>query len=108
MNVERRTQEDLTYVSGSLMATPPIEEDYWQYRVRLSEAQAIIGFPKFGTIGIGFASEEDWNLNLPYTCKAEDICGHIVRNKGDDGISTEECVAAIRMIQNAVASDRDA
>ena len=29
--------------------------------VRLSDAQAILGFPKYLTIGIGFAIEDDWN-----------------------------------------------
>ncbi len=86
--------------------TPPIDEDYWQYRVRLSDAQAIVGFPKFFSIGIGFAVEEDWNTNLPYTCGTEEIYEHIEHNKGDDAISREDCLAAIRMVQDAVVAER--
>ncbi|MEU0937664.1 hypothetical protein [Embleya sp. NPDC005971] len=83
--------------------TPLITEDYWMFRVRLSPSQAIVAFPKFGTIGIGFAVEESsWNTNLPYTCETERIYEHIARNKGDESITCEDCVAAIRLIQDAV------
>jgi hypothetical protein len=84
------------------MITPPIDEEYWAYRVKLGDAQAIVGFPKFMTIGIGFANEEDWNTNLPWSCDAEEIYDHIAHNKGDESISREDCVAAIQMIQGAV------
>lgn len=57
----------------TLLITPPIDGDYWQFRVKLSDTQSIVGFPKFGTIGIGFAQEADWNTNLPYTCTAAQI-----------------------------------
>ena len=69
------------------------------YRVKLSETQAIVGFPKYSTIGIGFAQEEDWNTNLPWTTQAEEIFAHIAHNKGDSAISDEQCIEAIRMIQ---------
>lgn len=107
MNLERRDQQDKTVVlnGGLLVATPPIDETYWAYRVRLSETQAIVGFPKFGTVGIGFALEEDWNTNLPYTTEAETIFGHIAHNKGDDSISDEDCIEAIRLIQEAATQD---
>ena len=72
---------------------------------RLSEAQAIVGFPKFFTVGIGFAQEEDWNTNLPYTCDADEIYDHIAHNKGDDSITREDCVPAIRLVQEAAAAD---
>jgi hypothetical protein len=87
-------------VGKSLVAvTPPLDEDYWLFRVRLSDKQAIVGFPKFFTIGIGFRVEEDWNTNLPYSCGAEEIYNHIKHNKGDDSISDEACIDAIKAIQ---------
>lgn len=107
LQLERRGQEDKTVKLGDIgLATPPIDEDYWAYRVRLSETQAIVGFPKFNTIGIGFAVEEDWNTNLPYTSQAMDIFGHISHNKGDDLITDDACIKAIRMIQDAIKEDR--
>jgi hypothetical protein len=104
--LERKNQEDRTLNIGGGMMTPPIDEDYWLYRVRLSENQAIVGFPKFMTIGIGFADEEDWNTNLPWTCEAAEIFDHIDHNKGDDSIADEDCVAAIKMIQAAIREDQ--
>lgn len=111
LTLETKNQTDKTPVLGDgagshVLLTPAIEEDYWQYRVRLSDRQSIVGFPKFFTIGIGFAVEEDWNTNFPYTCTAEEIYDHIAHNKGDDSISREDCLAAIRMIQEAAAADR--
>ncbi len=109
--LETKGQPNETPVLGvgdgpSLMMTPPIDEDYWQYRVQLSGKQAIVGFPKFLTIGIGFAVEEDWNTNLPYTCSAEEIYEHIAHNKGDDSITREDCIAAIEMVRTAAAAER--
>lgn len=101
--LETRDQINKTATVGPFLFTPPIEEGYWTYRVRLSERQAIVGFPKFLTIGVGFAVEEDWNTNLPYTCDAEEIYAHIEDNKGDDAITREDCLTAIRMIQEAAA-----
>ncbi|OII64614.1 hypothetical protein BJP40_19950 [Streptomyces sp. CC53] len=103
--LERRDQDDRTPVLGPFMLTPPVGEDYWTYRVRIAARQAVIGFPKFSTIGIGFAVEEDWNTNLPYTCDAQQIYEHIEHNRGSD-ISRETCVAAIRLIQDAATADR--
>jgi hypothetical protein len=86
----------------TVLTTPPIGEDYWVFRVAVSDKQAILGFPKFGTIGIGFAKEEaDWNTNLPWSCEAEEILSHIKENKGDDTIPDERCLAAIRLVQGA-------
>jgi len=85
--------------------TPPINEDYWEYRVWVSETQAVVGFPKFGTVGVGFAVEEDWNTNLPYRCGAREIMKHILHNKGDDSIPDERVLAAIRLIQEAAYAD---
>jgi len=104
--LETKDQPDQTAKLGdrktTLLLTPPIGESYWLYRVRLTDRQAIVGFPKFFTIGIGFAAEEDWNTNLPYTCDAEEIYRHIRHNKADDTISDADCLTAIRMIQDAV------
>jgi len=86
---------------SSIMVTPPLDEGYWQFRVKLHEDQAIVGFPKFGTIGVGFAQEEDWNTNLPYTCPAEQIYDHIKHNKQYDEIADELCVEAIKLVQSA-------
>lgn len=101
--------------SAELMLSPALGEDYWTYRVKLSNTQAVVGFPKFGTIGIGFAREDvDWNTNLPYKVEAERILAHIRKNKGGDGttphpddqISDDDVLEAIRMIQVAARLDR--
>lgn len=104
--LEVRNQANATRTIGALVFTPPINEDYWAYRVRVADGQAIVGFPKFSSIGIGFAVEEDWNTNFPYTCDAEEIYEHIEHNRGDETITREVCVAAIRMIQEAARRDR--
>lgn len=105
LRLERRDQTDQTPHVGPVMITPPVSEDYWAYRVRVDDGQAIVGFPKFNTIGIGFAVEEDWNTNLPYTCDAEDIFDHIEHNRGNDSITRGTCIEAIRLIQEAVKGD---
>lgn len=86
---------------GLIMITPPIGEGYWLLRARLTDTQAVVGFPKFGTIGIGFQHEEDWNTNLPYTCDAAEIFAHIAHNKGDELITDDACIEAIRSVQQA-------
>lgn len=88
------------------MIAPAVDEDYWEYRVIVGEHQAVVGFPKFSTIGIGFAVEDNWNTNLPYTSDTERIFQHIAENKGDDRISDDTVRAAIRMIQEAASNDR--
>lgn len=94
--------EKMGHIAPGVMMTPSVGEDFWYFRVRLNEAgQAILGFPKFSTIGVGFAQEEDWNTNLPYTTDAEKIWSHIEHNKADPAISDEDCLAAIRLIQSA-------
>jgi hypothetical protein len=107
LRLERKEQADETPVLGGvLMLTPGLGPDYWAYRVAVSEGQAVVGFGKFGTIGIGFAIEEDWNSNLP--CRmigAEEIFDHIKHNKGDDTIPDARCIEAIRMIRAAAAED---
>lgn len=106
--LENKNQPNLTPVIGPFAMTPPINEDYWTYRVRVSARQSVVGFPKFGTVGIGFAVEDDWNTNLPYTCDADQIYEHIEHNKGDETITREDCVVAIEMIRLAATADRAA
>lgn len=93
--------DQLGHIGEGVMMTPAIGEDFWIFRVKVSDTQAILGFPKFGTIGIGFAEEEDWNTNLPYRCSTDEIWQHIDHNKGDDAIDDATCVAAIEMVQAA-------
>ena len=110
--LERREQSDKTLSASvgdsTVLVTPPITDDYWKYRVRVADGQAVVGFPKFGTIGVGFAEEEDWNTNLPYTMDADSIRRHIWHNRAPLDDSTESVslvVRAIEMIQAAVAED---
>lgn len=113
LTLEKRAQDDTTLMLGSdsgvtVMATPAIDEDYWEYRVRLTERQSVVGFPKFLTIGIGFAVEDyDWNTNLPYQCDTDEIVNHIWKNRGDESITRESVVEAVRLIQAAAVADRD-
>jgi hypothetical protein len=108
LRLERRDQADKTTHFGGMMLTPAIDQDYWTYRVLLSPSQAIVGFPKFFTTGIGFAIEDDWNTNLPYTSDTEEIFRHIAHNKGDDSISDDDVREAIRMVREAAAADVEA
>lgn len=85
-----------------LVAPLDLDKDYWQFRVQLGKkGQAIVGFPKFTTIGIGFAKETDWNTNLPYRCGTDEIFEHIAHNKGDNNIADEDVKRAIAMVQKA-------
>lgn len=113
--LERRSdaldETDVNNVGGVVvLMTPPINSDYWAYRVRVADGQAVVGFGKFGTVGIGFAEEDDWNTNLPYTGDAESIRRHIWHNRGERIQDTPEgaalVVRAIELIQDAVKADR--
>lgn len=85
-----------------VLVCPPLDEDYWLYRVPVTEDQALVAFPKFGTIGIGFQKEEvDWNLNLPAVEDAAVIYGHIISNKGPKPCRAD-CINAIKMLQAVV------
>lgn len=84
------------------------QENYWAYRVDVGHGQAVVGFPKFMTIGVGFAVEkDDWNTNLPYVAGAERIWKHIRKNKGK-GPTDEDCIKAIEMVCAAAAEDHGA
>jgi hypothetical protein len=101
-----RAQDVVKIGTMLVMRTPPLDEDYWLFRVKLGrKGQAIVGFPKFRTIGIGFAKEEaDWNTNVPYTCATEEIYQHIRCNAGNlGGIRQRHVVAAIQLVQQAAA-----
>lgn len=103
--VDKTVRAKLT--GGSVLEmTPPIGEDYWLFRVKVGRAQSIIAFPKFGTIGIGFARETDWNTNLPYTSSASDIWRHIKHNKGSETIADDDCLKAIEMLRAAAKEAR--
>ena len=88
--------------SGMLL-TPPLDEHFWLYRVAVSEKQAIVGFPKFGVVGVGFQHEEDWNTNLPSSADAAELYEHISHNRkaGGDCPPKQRCLDAIRLIQQA-------
>lgn len=107
LRLERRYQADKTFRIGGIALTPALGNNYWAYRVVLTPAQAVVGFPKFSTIGIGFAVEEDWNTNLPYTCGTDEIFQHIKHNKGDDAINDDDVREAIRLIREAARTDLD-
>ena len=109
LQLERRDQpnETLLFAEGLAMVSPINDEDYWTYRVVVGEHQAVVGFPKFSTIGIGFAVEgDDWNINRPYTTDTDVIWQHIRCNKGDEAIPDEWCIEAIQIIQAAATADR--
>lgn len=101
LELERKQQEAKGLVSDRMMMTPPIDEDYWLFRVKLYKDQALLAFPKFMTFGIGFAKEDDWNTNLPYQVETEDIYEHIKHNKKYDEIGKEEIIEAIKLLQKA-------
>lgn len=84
-----------------ILVTPDIDEDYWTFRVKVSRSQAVIAFPKFTTMGIGFMREEDWNTNLPFGVDAEEIYQHIKRNKGSGSIRKSTIIEAIKKLQAA-------
>lgn len=101
--LETKDQDNETDYIGPFAVGPAVDEDYWAYRVRLSDDQAIVAFPKYSTYGVGFAREDySGNTNLPYTKPAEEIYQHIRGNKGDDAISRKDCIKAITMVQDAV------
>ena len=93
---------------SKILLSPMVGEDYWVFRVKLTDKQSILGFPKFMTMGIGFAKETDWNTNLPYTCETEYIYNHIEHNKGDKTITKKDVIAAIKLIQAAAEKYKDA
>jgi hypothetical protein len=100
-SMQEKYEDSFINIAGfSGMMTPDIDESYWLFRVALTENQAIVAFPKFGTFGIGFQVEKkDWNTNPPYTCDTEEIYNHIKINKGDKAITKKMCIDAIQTLQ---------
>ncbi len=88
-----------TLKKQGILVTPAIDANYWSVRVNIFEDQYIQAFPKFMTMGIGFAIEDDWNTNLPYCSLAEEICSHIWHNRRYVAIKKKRCIKAIEMIQ---------
>lgn len=108
LEVRKGALAEPVIAGGRFLITPPLDEDFWLLRVRLTPTQSVVAFPKFTTIGIGFAREEDWNTNLPWACGAEEIYNHIAHNKGDKRLSRARCVAAITLLQQFIrAKDFD-
>ena len=107
MYVEFKTQKNKTGMFGDkegvqAMMSPPVDEDYWVARVHLFKDQFVLAFPKFSTIGIGFAKEEDWNTNLPYTESANRIANHIWINHKYEKITKKQTIDAIKLLQKAI------
>lgn len=109
LKVERSAEQPSAEEAGELgqvLMTPALSPDYWQYRVMLTETQAVLGFWKFGMIGVGFAVENgSWNTNLPHCEDADRLFSHIEINKGEDQIPDEDVIEAIRLIDQAVRAD---
>ncbi len=78
----------------------------WIYRVKITDRQAIIGAYYHGQIGIQFYTGPGVKLWIgPGT--AEQIFEHLAPEKGDDRITRQDCIEAIRLIQAAIIRDRD-
>ncbi len=99
LEINAKTVTDNISISKNILITPPIDEDYWTVRVNIYEDQYIQAFPKFTTMGIGFAIEDDWNRNLPFSSSAEEIMLHIWYNRRYVAIKKKRCIKAIEMIQ---------
>jgi hypothetical protein len=87
-------------------AFPTKDDHWWKYRVALSTKQSMTACSKFYTLGIGFSSEVSFGTDLPWTADAEEIYAHIEKNKGDEKISRDRCVEAIRLLQAAIKEDQ--
>lgn len=106
---EQKGGDPILIGNAVMMMTPAIDENYWKYRIEVSPNQAIVGFPKFGTIGIGFQHETDWNTNLPSNCDSKKILNHIWHNrgKGNDGKEfKKKCIEAIETIQQLIKKEK--
>lgn len=109
LKLQTKKQSDKTKVSEFVSMMTLDTTNYWTHRVQVSPTQAIVGFPKFFTTGIGFENEEDWNTNLPYTSTAEKILSHIWHNRGKANkghVFRARCIAAIEMIQISILSSK--
>lgn len=74
----------------------------WLFRVDVGGGQAVIGFPKYTTIGVGFEQEpESGNTNLPYTTPAKALLNHSWCNRGGMTATPEEALRAFELVQEA-------
>jgi hypothetical protein len=96
-----RSEDTIKAGNITIMMTPCLDDDYWVFRIKLHLDQSMVAFPKFGTIGIGFAQEKDWNTNLPYGCQALEIYNHIKVNKKYKEITKKTCIEAIEILKKA-------
>lgn len=102
--LETKDQPDETVEIGNAVIAPLVDPDYWTFRVVVSQDpfQAVVGFPKFSTIGIGFAVEDDdWNTNFPYTVETDKIVDHIWRNRLPLDLARDTVHEAVLLIQTA-------
>lgn len=107
LDLQTRDQQDRSLIHtslGVLSLGTSGGDDYWTYRVPLTERQAVIGFPVHGTTGIGFATGET-GVHLPYRAGTEQIMRHIGKYKGDPEIPDEAVRAAIVLIQLRATMD---
>ena len=81
-----------------IMVCPPTSADYWMFRVKLHKDQAVLGFPKYGLIGVGFAIEKDWNTNLPTNSGVSSIVNHIKHNRKYKAITDDMIKEAVELI----------
>ena len=84
-----------------IMMTPPIDEKYWVFRIKLHKDQAVVAFPKFGLMGIGFAQESNWNTNLPSCDSTKSIVDHIWENRKYPQVTYAILTKAVKMLQKA-------
>lgn len=98
-----------TAENNHIMVSPPTGEDYWMFRVKLYKDQAVLGFPKYGLIGVGMAQEEEGNVNKPLEkdsspeANANMIYSHIKCNKKYKSITMQMIKDAIILIGNGAA-----
>jgi len=101
-------ENTISFGKGVVSIFGPGDQEGWVFKVKVSETQAIVAFSKFGILGVGFLVEkEDGNTNLPYDNSANKLYEWIKCNKGDDAITDETCLGAIKMIQKACKHLKD-
>lgn len=100
----KKSNDEFVNDKGQVVAmiTPDINEDYYLLRVHMYKDQYINAFPKMATIGIGFAIEKDWNVNLRYQNKAEIIANHIFHNRKYKQITKKMVIEAIQLLQKEI------
>lgn len=107
--VQRQSLEDTTRVAvtgreQAFIMTPQLTPDYWTYRVALSNGNAIVAAPEFGTLGIRYQIEDEYNVTNRWDYTANEIEALIRRNRPAN-TTREEAMSAIRKIQGAIRAD---